>query len=108
MAPLTFLFVGYLATVAIETPVLWFGLHPRHDARTRLFAGLWLTACTYPIVVLALPSITGDWYDLVAETFAPLAEILAFRSVCGLTWRDGLAITAANIASYLLGRAIFG
>ena len=38
-----FLPVGYLFTVALETPVLWLLLSPRHPRRRRLFAGLWLT-----------------------------------------------------------------
>ncbi len=108
MAPLTFLLVGYVVTVAVETPILWFGLDRRHPAHVRLFAGLWLTACTYPVVILALPSVTGTWYDLAAETFAPAAEILAFRSLFGLNRRDALAILAANLASYLFGLAVFG
>ena len=110
MAPLEFLLIGYLTTVAIETPILWFGLHPRHDAKTRLFAGAWLTACTYPIVILALPPLTGPYYDLIAEIFAPLAEILAFQQLAanGPRLRDAAAIAAANLASYALGRLIFG
>ena len=35
---------GYLATVAIELPVLVVGLSPRHRVRDRLVAGLALTA----------------------------------------------------------------
>lgn len=110
MAPLNFLVIGYLTTVALETPVLWFGLHPRHDARTRLFAGAWLTACTYPIVILALPPLTGPNYDVVAESFAPLAEILAFQTLSanGPHLRDAAAILAANLASYTVGRLLFG
>ena len=116
MAPLKFLVIGYLTTVAIETPILWFGLHPRHDAKTRLFAGAWLTACTYPIVILALPPLAGPYYDLIAETFAPLAEILAFHEMSAKHQfnlptskiRDSAAIIAANLSSYALGRLIFG
>ena len=47
-----FLPFGYLLTIAIETPILLFGLSPHHPKRRRLLAGVWLTACTYPIVVL--------------------------------------------------------
>ena len=116
MAPLEFLLIGYLTTVAIETPILWFGLHPRHDAKTRLFAGAWLTACTYPIVILVLPPLTGSYYTPIAETFAPLAEILAFQSLNCVTHdfslspsqiRDAAAILAANLASFALGTLLF-
>jgi hypothetical protein len=50
-----FLPLGYLFTILIETPVLLIGLSRRHSIRQRLFAGVWLTACTYPIVVLVMP-----------------------------------------------------
>ncbi len=74
---------GFCLSVAIETPVLMLGLSSRHSWRTRLFAGDWLTACTYPIVAVALPSVMDAshsrfWYVLTAETFAPLAECLLF------------------------------
>src|SRR5215210_4740072 len=78
-----FLPIGYLLTVAVETPVLLLLLSPRHPTRRRLFAGLWLTACTYPVVVLVLPVLFGGApraaYLAVAEVFAPAAE-------CALFW----------------------
>ncbi len=110
-----FLPLGYLVTVAIETPVLLFGLSTRHPPSRRLFAGLWLTACTYPVVVLVLPLLFGDAarvsYLIVAETFAPLAECVLFyaafhdRTVVphAPLWRDFVAITAANLVSFGLG-----
>src|SRR5438309_755588 len=111
-----FLPVGYLVTIAIETPILLIGLSKPHPIRRRLAAGVWLTACTYPIVVLVLPMLMGDRassaaYLWVAETFAPLAECAIFAAAfwpgAGLTpgqrTRDLLAITAANLASFLIG-----
>ena len=112
-----FLPVGYLFTVALETPILWLLLSPRHTQRRRLFAGLWLTACTYPIVVLVLPALFADSsravYLLAAETFAPAAECLLFWLAFGREktahgsslWRDFAAITAANLVSFLAGEA---
>ena len=114
-----FLPLGYTLSVAIETPVLLAGLSIRHPISRRIFAGFWLTACTYPIVVLVLPELlwrplgaAGYWpYIAVAEIFAPTAE-------CALFWaafwrnsprdapqlmRDLLAIAVANLASFLLG-----
>ena len=72
--------VGYLLTVVIETAVLLALLSRRHSIGVRLFAGIWLTACTYPVVWLVLPSLFEErWlYLVVAETFAPAAECLLF------------------------------
>jgi len=118
MSPLElwrFLPLGYLFTVAIETPILFFGLSARHSKRQRIFAGLWLTACTYPIVTLVLPLLMETYsratYLLVAETFAPVAECLLFWLAFGSAaevgkrsmWRDFGVILLANLASFLLG-----
>src|SRR5438309_6810655 len=80
-----FLPVGYLVTILIETPVLLVGLSARHPLRRRLFAGLWLTACTYPVVVLVLPLLIASRgpYLLAAETFAPVAECALFWAAFG-------------------------
>jgi hypothetical protein len=104
MTPLQFLPVGYVISVLLETPVLLIGLSPIHSFKTKLFAGLWLTACTYPIVVLTLPPITGPFYVPIAETFAPLAECILFATLVRTwRWRDLAVIVAANLASWLLG-----
>ncbi len=109
-----FLPMGYLVTVCLETPVLLVGLSRIHPLRRRFLAGLWLTACTYPIVVLVLPFLVWEpfgraWYLAVAETFAPLAECVLFylaylapiqatrRDVA----RDMAAILLANLTSFL-------
>ena len=111
-----FLPVGFVATVLIETPVLLVGLAPQHPLVRKLFAGIWLTACTYPVVILALSVLIGSdehrtAYLLVAETFAPLTECLLFaaafhgritESKCS-RWRDYLAIVLANLASFGMG-----
>ena len=75
-----FLPLGYALTVLMETPILLIGLSRWHSWRRRLFAGFWLTACTYPIVVLVMPQLFSErWlYLTVAETFAPVAECLLF------------------------------
>ncbi len=111
--------VGYLLTVAIETPILMVGLSRRHSVRDRLFAGFWLTACTYPIVLLVLPyavwrPLGRAMYLAVAETFAPAAECvlfwLAFRTekaaVDRSTFRDCAVIVVANLASFLIGEVV--
>lgn len=113
-----FLPLGYLFTIAIETPILLLGLSPRHPMRRRLFAGIWLTACTYPIVVLVLPLILEErprWlYLIAAEVFAPVAECVLFwlafgsRNERGETtvWRDFAFIIAANLASFGAGEVL--
>lgn len=113
----SFLPWGYALTVAIELPVLLVGLSPRHPISRRIFAGFWLTACTYPIVVLVLPPLIWNrWgetaYLIVAETFAPAAECLLFwllfcreatPTPAPGTLRDMAAIVVANLVSFLLG-----
>lgn len=110
-----FLPFGYLFSVAVETPVLIFGLSERHTLRQRLFAGLWLTACTYPVVVLVMPTLFDGTpralYLVVAETFAPVAECALFWLAFGekselgrrSMWRDFAAIVVANLASFAAG-----
>jgi hypothetical protein len=114
-----FLLIGYMLTVLIEAPVLWVGLSRRHAARSRLAAGFWLTACTYPIVILALPYLIWEpfgraAYLWVAEIFAPAAECLLFCLAFGgktqfwrlSTLRDCAAIVVANLASFGFGLAL--
>jgi hypothetical protein len=110
-----FLPVGYLFTIAIETPILFLGLSPHHSKRRRILAGFWLTACTYPIVTLALPLLllvdhSRAFYLLIAEVFAPVAECLLFWLAFGkeVTWRDFAVIVFANLASFLAGEAVYG
>ncbi len=108
--------VGYLLTIAIETTVLLALLSRRHSVRVRFFAGVWLTACTYPIVWLVFPQMFADrWlYLLVAETFAPVAECALFwvAFIRGLptgrraTTRDMAAIVVANLCSFAVGEII--
>jgi hypothetical protein len=108
-----FLLFGYLFSIAIETPILLLGLSPRHSYPRRLFAGVWLTACTYPIVVLVLPLCIPTpehqtLYLVVAETFAPVAECALFWAAFGTRaewghwsmFRDFLVITLANLGSF--------
>lgn len=108
-----FLPIGYLFTIAIEMPILFFGLAPHHSKLRRVVAGIWLTACTYPIVTLVLPLLLVDhsraFFLLIAETFAPLAECVLFWLAFGKesTWRDCLAIVIANLASFLIGEVVF-
>jgi hypothetical protein len=113
-----FLPLGYLFSILIETPVLLLGLSERHSWRRKLLAGVWLTACTYPIVTLVLPLIFSSnsrtLYLIVAETFAPVAECVLFWLAFGDStevgrasmWRDFAAITAANLASFLGGEVL--
>src|SRR5215213_3791571 len=109
-----FLPLGYLFTVAVETPVLVLLLSKHHALKRRLLAGLWLTACTYPVVVLVLPLLFASrtLYLAVAETFAPAAECALFylafvgEGSGGATRRDFAAIVAANLLSFLAGEVL--
>lgn len=112
-----FLPIGYLFTIIIETIVLLIGLSPKITLKQKFACGAWLTACTYPIVVLVLPNLITSsqfLYLLVAETFAPLAECilfwLAFRDKSDLTSNDWIrcfiAITLANLASFGIGEIL--
>src|SRR5437763_6466373 len=92
----TFLWIGYLLTISVETPILIVGLSGKVTLKQRILCGIWLSACTYPIVVLVMPMIFADWqrweYLTVAEVFAPIAECalfwLAFRGSRILNYRD--------------------
>jgi hypothetical protein len=113
-----FLPLGYLLTILIETPILVIGLSARHSLRRRLIAGIWLTACTYPIVTLVLPLLLVHWsratFLVVAETFAPVAECILFWLAFGKEtevgkpsmWRDLSTIVAANLASFIGGEVL--
>ena len=113
-----FLPFGYLFTILIETPILLIGLSKRHSIKRRLIAGVWLTACTYPIVVLVMPLVFTNTsravYLIVAESFAPTAECILFWLAYGEShglgkrsmWQDFAAIVIANLASFLGGEVL--
>jgi len=110
--------LGYLLTILIETPILLIGLSPRHPIKRKVWAGVWLTACTYPVVVLVLPQFFGEAsrtsYLIVAETFAPVAECVLFWLAYGekeaigrvSMGRDFGAIVVANLASFIGGEIL--
>jgi len=115
-----FLPLGYVVTVAIELPILWLLLSKRHSTKTRLIAGFWLTAVTYPIVVIVLPLVLGPdvsraTFLLLAETFAPAAECVLFYFAYSrdfprdraATFRDMAAVVVANLASFLTGELYY-
>ncbi len=113
-----FLPIGYLFTILIETPVLLVGLSPKVTFKQRLLCGAWLTACTYPIVILVLPALffgeSRALYLAVAETFAPVAECIlfwaAFRGKGVLETGDWvrcfISIIIANLTSFGLGEVV--
>jgi hypothetical protein len=115
------LLAGYSLTVLIEAPVLAIGLSAQHTLVTRLFAGFWLTACSYPLVILVLPAFIDPLrqrfaYLAVAETLAPVIECLLFWMAFGASgvdarlsrWRDTLVITLANLLSFAAGEGLSG
>ena len=109
-----FLPFGYLFTILVETPVLLVGLPRPVSIMQRISCGIWLTACTYPVVILVLPVLlaneTRGGYLFVAEVFAPVAECFLFwlafrRSPLGAgDWaRAMIVIVIANLASFGAG-----
>jgi hypothetical protein len=110
--------LGYLFSILIETPILVVGLSRRHPIKRRLLAGIWLTACTYPIVVLVLPFAFSNssraLYLVVAEVFAPVVECTLFWLAYGESeqvgkasmWRDFGVIVVANLASFVGGEIL--
>jgi hypothetical protein len=111
---------GYVATIAVETPLLCLWLSPRHSFTRKVLAGLWLTACSYPIVVLTIPRFISPSssmvrYMITAETAAVLLEVVLFfaafdgacvageRSSRSDRFRDCSAIIGANACSFLAG-----
>lgn len=115
---LRFFPIGYLITVLIETTVLIFGLTAKLSLKQKILCGLWLTACTYPIVVLVLPMLfygsSRAAYLFVAESFAHFGECvifwLAFKHQTDFTkadWmRSFIAILAANFLSFTIGEIL--
>jgi hypothetical protein len=113
------LFIGYGLTVVVETVVLIIGLSKRNSLAIRVFAGAWLTACSYPAVNVIIPIWfkSTDLYLVevaTSETFAAVAE-------CALFWaafsrygeperrsmrQDLTTITLANIASFGFGELL--
>ncbi|MFO0974914.1 MAG: hypothetical protein U0996_00880 [Planctomycetaceae bacterium] len=117
MGTLGFLVFGYLLTVLIEIPILVAGFRGKYPTSETIVIGLLLTGVTYPVVVMVLPGMfqaAGSdsrlVYLLIAETFAPVGEVLFFRYLTDKPlWRsldrDALVIVAANLASFLMGEA---
>ncbi len=109
---------GYCLTILIEIPILCFGLSAKYSLRERVVSGVWLTAFTYPCVVLVFPALLSlagirshGVYLLIAETYAPLAEIQLFRYLQRQPlWqrpdRDAGIILLANLCSFLAGSGL--
>ena len=113
-----FLPFGYLLTILIETPIVLLGLSPKVSIKQKLLCGIWLTACTYPIVILVLPTLMNGFprwqYLMVAEIFAPVGECaifwLAFRAKSLFDIWDWarclIVIVIANLASFGVGEIL--
>lgn len=111
------LICGYLLTILIEIPILILGLPRKFAVKDTIVNGLLLTAITYPVVVLVLPAIfTGMGVEnrvlflAVAESFAPITEVLFFRylidqPLAARLDREAAVIVVANLTSFLLGEA---
>lgn len=113
------LITGYTLGVILETPVLLAGLSVCHSFKTRIQAGLLLTLCTYPFVIVVMPRLINPdlnrtLYLAVTETLVPIAECAVFwfvfhrkRTVTRtVIVRDFCAIVAANLFSFGVGEVI--
>lgn len=107
---------GYMLTVLLETPVLYWGLSSRYTANEKLLAGALLTACSYPFVAVVFPLLINPFenytnYIIVSEVFAPLSECIIFAFLfqrskkLSRKWQttDWAVIVLANLVSYLAG-----
>jgi hypothetical protein len=104
-----FLPVGYLLTIAIETPILLLGLSRHHPKQATLARGH-LADCVYlsdrhTCAAALLVNQSRAVFLLVAELFAPVAECVLFWLAFGkeAKWRDFAVIVIANLASFLAG-----
>jgi hypothetical protein len=110
-----FLPIGYFFTVVIETPILCVGLSEEHPMWRRVLSGIWLTACTYPIVVLVVPQFidVGEAripYLVVAESIAHFGECLLFYLAFAPLkhfWRDMATVFGANLASFATAEIVY-
>jgi len=108
----SFFVVGYLTTVLIEACVLVPGLAGSVPIRERLLFSALLTAFTYPFVVIVFPLWLNSHGRLVtlivAETFAPMAEVFLLRFAINQPLRSRLdrnavAVITANVVSFGVG-----
>ena len=112
-----FLLCGGIITIVIEGTVLWFGLGRRYSTGEKLFFAAWLTAATYPVVVLVLPSLMStseprSSYLFAAESFAIIGECVLFTigSVCldkPVYFKELGVIAIANLISFAAGECYF-
>ncbi len=121
------LITGYTLGVILETPVLMAGLSACHSLKSKFKAGLLLTACTYPFVIIVMPRLINPdmhntLYMAVTETLVPIAECALFwlifhrrlpPSASGtgvlshnVVIRDFAVIIAANLFSFGMGAVL--
>lgn len=121
------LITGYTLGVILETPVLMARLSACHSFKSRLKAGLLLTACTYPFVIIVMPRLINPdlhntLYLAVTETLVPIAECAIFWMIFhrrlqpnpngtamlsrDVMTRDFAVIIAANLFSFGVGEIL--
>ncbi len=117
LSPIFFLLCGGIITILIEGTVLWFGLGRRYSTGEKLFFAVWLTAATYPVVVLVLPSLMStseprSAYLFAAESFAIIGECALFtigsvRLDKSVYFKELGVIVIANLISFAGGEFYF-
>ena len=110
--PVSGWFMAFVLTVAIEAPIVWLLVKRAEPDLPRLgVLILFADLATHPAVWFIVPQLllVGTLsYTLVAETWATTAEAVFYgAAIKGLSPRRAIAVAvAANVTSFLVGRAI--
>ncbi|MFN8636258.1 MAG: hypothetical protein U0893_20610 [Chloroflexota bacterium] len=103
-----------LLTLAIEAPIVAYGLARWYRVRTALgiVLGLVASLVTHPVVWFVLPPLLVPWvgifgYLLGAEAFAWLVEAAVFWLALRRDWPGLLLVSlCANLASFTVGAVL--
>ncbi len=108
--------LGLALSILVETVVLITGLSLEHRMQHRLFAGVALTLCSYPVIALGLPMLMllgqpRSTYLWVGETTAALIELLVFTLAFEVKSpqhrvRNLTVVFFANMASFAIGEVV--
>jgi hypothetical protein len=98
-------------------------LSRKHTIKEKIFASIWLNACSYPVVSLVIPFFVDPFRDrllylIIAETLAPVSECCLFWLAFAETSagnqppraslvRDLAAILIANLCSFGVGELLY-
>lgn len=105
--------LGFVLFIGIESSILIACLRKQYAKTQLIFAGVWLTFCTYPVINLLLATLLGHtpFYYAISALMAPLVEFILFwiafesdrRFFDARLLHALFAIATANIASFTCG-----